>query len=236
MLKPEFVRRTMEAAERLVDATAEPGPAMLIGTIHRSEGGAIYNAFLLADGGRVVGRTLKHELPNYGTFDEKRVFASGPAARADRVSRASSSACRSARTSGRNRSARHLAEAGAEFLLVPNGSPFELDKDEQRQRLVRERASSQTGLPLAYLNRVGGQDELAFDGSSFVINADGELVVQMPDWEEAFAAHRLGAGGRTAGAARRAPGMSSIAFPADIYRAMMVALARLCRRAMASPA
>src|SRR6476659_2367810 len=77
VLKPEFVRRTMEGAERLVDATADPGPAMLIGT-WLNEGGQTFNAMLLAEGGRVIGRTLKHELPNYGTFDEKRVFASGP--------------------------------------------------------------------------------------------------------------------------------------------------------------
>src|SRR6188768_1817765 len=71
VLKPEFVRRTMEAAERLVDATASPGPALLIGTI-LNEGGLNYNAMLLAEGGRVIGKTLKRELPNYGTFDEKR--------------------------------------------------------------------------------------------------------------------------------------------------------------------
>src|SRR5215208_7192970 len=77
VLKPEFVRRTMECTERLVDATAEPGPAMLIGTVIH-EGGLNYNAFLLGDGGRVIARTLKRELPNYGTFDEKRIFATGP--------------------------------------------------------------------------------------------------------------------------------------------------------------
>ena len=77
VLKPEFVRRTMEAAERLVDATADGGPAMLFGTIH-AENGLNFNAMVLAEDGRVTGRTLKHELPNYGTFDEKRVFASGP--------------------------------------------------------------------------------------------------------------------------------------------------------------
>ena len=73
VLKPDFVRRTMEAAERLVDATADGGPAMLFGSIH-AQGGVNYNAMILADDGRVTGRTLKHELPNYGTFDEKRVF------------------------------------------------------------------------------------------------------------------------------------------------------------------
>src|SRR4051812_34999673 len=76
VLKPEFVRQTMECAERLVDATAEPGPAMLIGTVV-NEGGSVYNAMLLADGGRVIGRTWKRELPNHGTFDEKRISAPG---------------------------------------------------------------------------------------------------------------------------------------------------------------
>src|SRR3954452_6482303 len=75
VLKPELVRRTAEAAEKLVEATVDPGPAMLIWTIV-SLGGLNYNAMLLADGGRIVGQTLKRELPNYGTFDEKRVFAS----------------------------------------------------------------------------------------------------------------------------------------------------------------
>src|SRR5919112_3989752 len=75
VLKPEFVRRTHECTDELVAATAEPGPAMLIGTIVH-EGGLNYNALLLAEGGKVVGRTLKRELPNYGTFDEKRTFAS----------------------------------------------------------------------------------------------------------------------------------------------------------------
>src|SRR6476620_5648513 len=77
VLKPEFVRRTMECAERLVDATAEPGPAMLFGTVI-DEGGLNYNAMLLANGGRILARMLKRELPNYGTFDEKRIFAPGP--------------------------------------------------------------------------------------------------------------------------------------------------------------
>ena len=77
VMKPEFVRRTMDAADRLVEATASGGPALLFGTIIH-EAGLNYNACIIADGGRVVGRTLKRELPNYGTFDEKRVFAPGP--------------------------------------------------------------------------------------------------------------------------------------------------------------
>jgi len=183
VLKPEFVRRTMEATERLVDSTAEPGPAMLIGTVIAEEG-ATYNAVVLANEGRVLGRTLKHELPNYGTFDEKRIFTPGPLPLPLEYKGVKfgvpicediwwDAACA------------NLAREGAEFLLVPNGSPYELDKDEIRQKMVRSRALT-TGLAMVYLNRVGGQDELVFDGSSFVVHPDGELVAQMPDWDESL--------------------------------------------------
>jgi NAD+ synthase len=116
----------------------------------------------------------------------------------------------------------HLADAGADLLLVPNGSPYETDKDDQRQRLVRERVV-ETGLPMAYLNRVGGQDELVFDGSSFVTNNDGSIAVQLPDFEEAMA---LTNWVRTANGWRCEPAerASLSAYPEDMYRAMMVAL------------
>src|SRR5262245_48833826 len=77
VLKPEFVRRAMECTGRLVEATIEPGPALLIGA-PIAEGNSTYNAVILAGGGKVLGRTLKRELPNYGTFDEKRIFVPGP--------------------------------------------------------------------------------------------------------------------------------------------------------------
>ena len=127
VLKPDFVRRTMEAAERLVDATSEPGPAMLFGTV-LAEDGANYNAMVLANDGKVLGRTLKHELPNYGTFDEKRIFTAGPLPSPLEYKGVKlgvpicediwwDAACN------------NLAKEGAELLLVPNGSPYELDKD-----------------------------------------------------------------------------------------------------------
>jgi NAD+ synthase len=220
VLKPEFVRRTMEAAERLVDATAEPGPALLIGTVI-NEAGLDYNTILLADGGRVIGRVLKRELPNYGTFDEKRIFAPGPLPEPleYRGVKIGVPICEDI---WQEIVCAHLADAGAELLLVPNGSPYELDKDDKRYQLVRSRAL-QTGLALAYLNRVGGQDELVFDGSSFIVHPDGERVVQMPDWDEALLTTDWE---RTAEGWRCTTRVSHTldAFPADVYRAMMVGL------------
>jgi len=220
VLKPEFARRTMEVTERLVDATASPGPAMLIGTIY-AEAGAVYNAMVLANEGRVLGRTLKHELPNYGTFDEKRIFTCGPMP--DPIDfngvKIGVPICEDIWLEP---VCAHLARGGAELLLVPNGSPYELDKDDLRQKLVRSRCVM-TGLPIAYLNRVGGQDELAFDGSSFVMHADGELVVQMPDWEEALLVTdwSRGPGGWRCDT-REVHALDP--YPEDIYHAMMVGL------------
>ena len=220
VLKPEFVRRTMEAAERLVDATADAGPAILFGTIV-NDGGRNYNAVLLAEGGRVVGRTLKRELPNYGTFDEKRVFASGPLPEPFDFHgiKIGVPICEDI---WQEVVCGHLADSGADLLLVPNGSPYELDKDDIRQHLVRSRAI-QTGLPIAYLNRVGGQDELAFDGSSFVMHADGELVVQMADWEEQLLVTdwERGSDGWQC-LTRETHALDP--YPTDIYHAMMVGL------------
>jgi NAD+ synthase len=220
VLKPEFVRRTHEATDELVAATTEQGPALLFGTII-SQNGANYNAFVLADGGRVIGRTLKRELPNYGTFDEKRIFAPGPLPEPIDFKgvKLGVPICEDI---WQEVVCAHLAEAGAEMLLVPNGSPYELDKDELRERLVRSR-TLQTGLAIAYINRVGGQDELAFDGSSFIMHPDGERVVQMPDWEEALLVTdwaRTPEGWRCETRCEH----ELDRFPADVYRAMMVAL------------
>jgi NAD+ synthase len=220
VLKPEFVRRTMEAAERLVDATTEPGPAMLFGTVI-AEDGATYNAMVLANEGKVLGRTLKHELPNYGTFDEKRIFTAGPLPSPLEYKdvKIGIPICEDIWW---DVACANLASEGAELLLVPNGSPYELDKDEIRQKMVRARTVG-TGLPLAYLNRVGGQDELVFDGSSFVVHPDGELIVQMADWEETLLLtdwRREADGWRCATRERH----DLDGYPEDIYHAMMLGL------------
>jgi len=220
VLKPEFVRQTMEHAERLVDATADGGPALLFGSIH-AEGGLNYNCVILAEQGRIVGRRLKHELPNYGTFDEKRVFAPGPlpAPIEYKGVRLGVPICEDI---WQERVCAHLASVGAEMLLVPNGSPYETDKDELRQQQVRDRVV-ETGLPLVYLNRVGGQDELVFDGSSFVTNDDGTIAVQMPDFEEAMVVTDWV---RTPNGWRCEPDdrASLSPYPENMYRAMMLAL------------
>jgi NAD+ synthase len=220
VLKPEFVRQTMEQAQRLVDATGDGGPALLFGTIH-SDDDVNFNAAILAEGGEVVGRTLKYELPNYGTFDEKRVFANGPLPEPI-LFRGVKLGVPICEDIWRESVCAHLFQAGADILLVPNGSPYETDKDDQRQRLVRDRVV-ETGLPLVYLNRVGGQDELVFDGSSFVTNDDGSIAVQMPDFEEAMV---LTDWVRTPNGWRCEPGERATLspYPEDMYRAMMVAL------------
>ena len=221
VLKPEFVRRAMEAAERLADATADGGPAILFGSVHEEEG-RTYNAAILAEGGKTLSRRFKHELPNYGTFDEMRVFTPGPLPEPIdwRGVKLGVPICEDIWL---ERVCAHLQDAGAELLLVPNGSPFELDKDDLRSTMVKDRVT-ETGLPLAYLNRVGGQDELAFDGSSFVANDDGAIVVQMPDWEEELVLTEWSRGpnGWRCDTHVAAP---LSAYPEDIYQAMVTGLA-----------
>ena len=126
---------------------------------------------------------FKYDLPNYGVFDEKRVFQSGPAPGPINFKgvRLGVPICEDIWT---NEVCETLEETGAEILLVPNGSPFERNKDDVRLNLVVARVT-ETNLPLAYVNQVGGQDELVFDGASFVLNADRSLALQMPMFEEA---------------------------------------------------
>ena len=220
VLKPEFVRRVHECTDRLVQATIDPGPAVLIGTIV-SEAGQNFNTMLLADGGRVIGRTLKHELPNYGTFDEKRVFTPGPLPEPI-VWRGLKLGVPICEDMWLEPVCAHLAGLGAELFLVPHGSPYELDKNLIREHLARSRTTS-TGLPLVFLNRVGGQDELAFDGSSFVMHPDGEIVVQMSDWTEDFLVTdwKRGIDGWRC---ETRSGHELDQFPADVYQAMIMAL------------
>jgi NAD+ synthase len=181
VLKPAFQEEAMWAVCALAADTDDGGPAVLIGAPWVEEG-KLYNATLLLDGGKIAGRTFKHDLPNYGVFDEKRVFTPGPMPGpfAFRGVRIGVPICEDIWTPD---VVECLSETGAEILLVPNGSPFDARKREARMQGAVLRVV-ESMLPLVYLNQVCGQDELVFDGASFVINADRRLAVQLPSWEE----------------------------------------------------
>ncbi|MFM9942978.1 MAG: NAD+ synthase [Hyphomicrobiaceae bacterium] len=180
--KPAFAWACRAAVEAIaVEITS--GPAMLVGTVWPDDG-KVYNAVALIEGGRIAGVRYKVDLPNYGVFDEKRVFDAGPLPGPLNFKgvRLGVPICEDI---WKDEVTECLSECGAEILLVPNGSPFEWNKDDVRINVAVARVV-ESELPLAYLNQVGGQDELVFDGASFVLNADKSLAVQMPAWEEAI--------------------------------------------------
>lgn len=184
VLKPALVDRANHELDRLAQATADGGPAMLVGTVVASQG-VLFNVIALLEDGAVTAIRQKRELPNYGTFDEKRLFAPGPLpAPIDfRGVKIGVPICEDIWFPFVTA---HLRAEGAEILISPNGSPFEVDKDDRRINAVAGTRVRETGLPLVYLNRVGGQDELVFDGASFVMGADRSIAHQLPDWEEAL--------------------------------------------------
>ncbi len=181
ILKPAFVKAARDVIEVLAGETADDGPALLIGTPWH-EGGETYNAVALLDAGRVVDVRYKAELPNYGVFDEKRVFATGPMPGPInfRGVRLGVPICEDIWIED---VVECLSETGAELLVVPNGSPYSSAKWDVRMNQAVARVA-ESGLPLAYVNQVGGQDELAFDGASFVLNGDASLALQMSAWQE----------------------------------------------------
>ncbi|MBO6541820.1 MAG: NAD+ synthase [Alphaproteobacteria bacterium] len=181
VLKPSFQRAVDAALASLAEDTSDGGPAYLIGAPTR-EGEALYNSVVLIDGGRIVGRRHKVHLPNYGVFDEPRVFAAAPLQGPldFRGIRLGVPVCEDIWYQDVTEC---LMETGAELILVPNGSPFENAKFDARMQHAIARIN-ETGLPLVYLNQVCGQDELVFDGTSFVLNADLSLAHQLPAWQE----------------------------------------------------
>jgi NAD+ synthase len=183
--KPAFGAASRAAVEALAAETGDGGPGMIVGTIWPADG-KLYNAIALLDGGRVQATRYKVDLPNYGVFDEKRVFDQGPMPGPVnfRGVRIGVPICEDI---WKDEVCECLQETGSEILVVPNGSPFDWPKPDQRMNVVVARVT-ETGLPLVYLNQVGGQDELVFDGASFVLNADRQLVMQLPAWEEALEA------------------------------------------------
>ena len=185
VLRPSFVAACEQAIKELAADTADQGAGVVIGTPLLRDG-KLYNAVVVLDGGAVLAERFKVDLPNYGEFDEKRVFASGdlPGPVNFRGVRLGIPICED--IWGDLGVAETLAESGAELLLVPNGSPYQRDKLDLRHQVVL-RQVIETGLPFIYANQLGGQDELVYDGGSFIFNADRSLALQMPQFEEQIA-------------------------------------------------
>ncbi|MBK8375650.1 NAD+ synthase [Sphingorhabdus sp.] len=221
VLKPAFQQAAAQELDRLAAATADGGPAMLVGSILKEADG-LYNIVALLDGGKIVAIRKKHELPNYGTFDEKRIFTQGPLPEPV-VFRGVKLGLPICEDGWFPAVCSHLKAQGAELLLSVNGSPYEIDKDDRRLAQVFAARVTENGLPLLYLNRIGGQDELVFDGGSFVLNVDGKAAHRLPDWEEhlRITHWRKNADGWTCEAGELAEWEEH---PADIYSAMVLAL------------
>ncbi|AFX98310.1 NAD+ synthetase [Candidatus Endolissoclinum faulkneri L2] len=176
-----FIGEIRNAVEKLLIETADGGPAILLGAPWIEEN-KLYNAMLLLDKGKLQAVRYKVNLPNYGVFDEKRLFNSGPLPKPIEVRglRLGVPICEDIWTSD---VVENIKAGGGELLLVPNGSPFDSQKMENRLQNAISRVI-ESRLPMVYLNQVGGQDEMVFDGASFVLNANQTLSTYLPAWEE----------------------------------------------------
>jgi NAD+ synthase len=183
VLKPAYVADARHHLEVLAAEVAD-GPPLAIG-LPWAEAGAVYNAYAILADGRLRGLARKHHLPTYNIFDESRLYRPGPIAGPFGIgpARIGTPICEDAWYEDVTET---MAESGAEILLVPNGSPFRRGKYEVRMNLMVSRVV-ETGLPLVYLNMVGGQDDQVFDGGSFVLNPGGGLALHLPVFEEAVA-------------------------------------------------
>ena len=183
VMKPAFHTAAIEAVQQLARDCAD-GPALAIGSPW-VEGTELYNAYLILKGGKISATQIKHHLPNETVFDEVRIFDAGPLGGPYSVgnTRIGSPICEDAWYED---VAETHAETGAEFLLVPNGSPYYRGKFDVRLTHMVSRVV-ETGLPLIYLNLVGGQDDQVFDGGTFGLNEHGKLAFQMPVFAEEIA-------------------------------------------------
>jgi NAD+ synthase len=184
VLKPALQAACRTAVEALALETADSGPAMLIGTPW-VEAGKLYNAVALLDGGRIAALRFKVDLPNYGVFDEKRVFTPGPMP-GPIVFRGVRLGVPICEDIWGPEPVECIADTGGEILLVPNGSPYRRGVSDERLNVAVARVR-EARLPLVYVNQVGGQDELVFDGASFVLNTDLTFGVHLPAFGEAVA-------------------------------------------------
>ena len=181
VLRPSFHQSAIDAVKQLAKTCAD-GPAIAIGAPW-VEAGKLYNAYLIVSQGQIVSKVLKHHLPNETVFDEVRLYDAGPLGGPYAVgnTRIGSPICEDG---WHEDVAETLEETGAEFLLIPNGSPYFRNKYDVRLNQMVARVV-ETGLPVIYLNMVGGQDDQVFDGGTFGLNPGGELAFRMPVFDEA---------------------------------------------------
>ena len=182
VMKPAFLAACERAVREFAEDTADGGPGVVIG-VPLARGALRHNSVMVLDGGKVTAERHKVDLPNYGEFDEKRVFHEGPMpGPVDfRGIRLGIPVCED--IWGDLGVCETLAESGAEILLVPNGSPYYRGKIDVRHQVVI-RQVIESDLPVLYANQLGGQDELVFDGASFAFNADRKLAFQMSQFED----------------------------------------------------
>ncbi len=181
ILKPFFMKQIMKNVVTLVNNSKNCDCAILLSTPW-SQGGHIYNAVHLIAHGDIIATRMKHHLPNYGVFDEQRIFT--PGALPDPIDfKGLKLGVMVCEDMWHKDVASHLAAQGADILITPNASPYEADKKQERRDIARARVN-ETGLPLIYVNQVGGQDELVFDGSSFIMNADLSLTANAAQFKE----------------------------------------------------
>ena len=219
VLKPAFVADAMRAVQALAEKIKD-GPALGVGAPCLKDG-ALYNAYYVLQDGKIAATVLKHELPNSDVFDEKRIFTSAPPQGPCQIGplRVGIPICEDAWHAD---VCETLAETGAQILLVPNGSPYHRGKPEVRTNLMVYRVVD-TGLPLVYLNMIGGQDDQVFDGASFVLNPGGALAAQLPQFDACITHIDFE---ETAEGWRALPGVKALlpkSYEAD-YRAMVMSL------------
>jgi NAD+ synthase (glutamine-hydrolysing) len=180
LLRPSVERRVGQSLDRILDAVE--GELYVVIGYPRRESGALYNVAGVLHQGAIVGEYRKQELPNYQVFDEKRYFTAGdkPCVLDIAGVRVGLSICEDI---WEEAPTRQTAAAGAQLLININSSPYHRGKREERWELVSRRAR-ESGFPIVYVNQVGGQDELVFDGGSFAVTAQGEVVAAAPNFEE----------------------------------------------------
>lgn len=183
LFKPQFVSDAVETAKLLCGETAGTDVTLILPTIWQDQSG-LHNAVLVAENGEITAIRYKRELPNTDVFYEKRYFAPGPLPLPVAIKgvQVGIPICEDI---WHTPVCEHLAMRGAEIMLCPNGSPYWTDKQHIRKELVRARVR-EDGVPMLYLNQVGGQDELVFDGASFAIEPGDKLVLQGKSFETDF--------------------------------------------------